>query len=175
MQAINQTVLTALTGKGSGSPESLTDHQRACINLYLSVARARGLSIGQGNTTAIETGLTWSRFLDDIPVAQLTRVLDLAMDSYAFDDAPFGVPQLRQAWNQLQAPGDTGAIQEPDSVKAIKKMAQCPHDWQFIAAEESDPSIFVGFWECSICGNARPRIKANASPKAVEYLKGALR
>lgn len=174
MQAINQTVLTALTGKGSGSPESLTDHQRACINLYLSVARARGLSIGSGNATAIETGLTWSRFLDDIPTLRLTQVLDLAMDAYAFDDAPFGVPQLRQAWNQLNSSGDGDVIQEPDSVKAIKKMAQCDHDYHFITADESDPSIFAGFWECSRCGNARPRIHATASPKAVEYLKGAI-
>lgn len=174
MQTINQTVLTALTGKGSGSPESLTDHQRACINLYLSVARARGLSIGSGNATAIETGLTWSRFLDDIPAGRLTQVLDLAMDAYAFDDAPFGVPQLRQAWNQLNSASEAAPLDEPESVKAIKKMAQCDHDYQFITADDSDPSIFAGFWECSKCGNARPRIQAKASPKAVEYLKGVI-
>jgi len=163
---------TRLTGKVSDSQGSLTDHQRACISLYLSVARARGLSISAGNPTAIETGLTWSRFLADIPAGQLSRVLDLAMDRYAYDDTPFGVPQLRAAWNDLHGPGDVAA-EEPESIREIKRMSACPHDYQF-TAEDGEASVFAGFWECSICGHAKPRINLSASPKAVEYLKGAM-
>lgn len=105
------------------------------------------------NPKAIENGLTWSSFLADIPAVELPAAVRAALADYTDGSQPFGVPQIRAAWNN-QFEDAPRPSQEPESITIIRRMTNCLHDLQ--KTEIQPNGILAAVIECRICGYARP-------------------
>lgn len=154
--------------QNSAGQGSTDEHRETCLAIYLAVCRARGLQISRQHPEVQATARVWSAMLKAIPVTDLASTIYAALESYSSEEtsAPFGVPQILYQWRQQQEqqPQPTG---EPESVREIKRMASCMHEYHWIPEASG---IVLGVNECSLCGHAIPQF-ALSNPRVVATLR----
>lgn len=117
----------------------------------------------------------WAQNLNDVPLEFHSEVFNRAMRNYTDSDIPFGVPQLRAAWNEIRAQtiSEAAKIETASLVDEMKAIAECKHDFVLIPRLINDHEMFVGFLECGKCLISRPIFRKPQTEESTEELETA--
>lgn len=157
-----------LSQPNSAGQGSADEHWETCLAVYLAVCRARGLQMSRQHPEVQATARVWSAMLKAIPVTELAPTIYAALETYSSEEtsAPFGVPQILYQWRQQQEQQQP-ILGEPESVREIKRMANCQHDYHWIPEAAG---VVLGVNECSLCGHAVPQF-ALSNPRVAATLR----
>lgn len=99
-----------------------------------------------------------AKALPDIPADMIDLVYQVAMQRYSDTSQPFGAPQLRAAWIELNAEIAAAAAREEARIitDEVSRLNACPHDYVFIPREDSDPVKLLGWYACIYCEKSKP-------------------
>lgn len=114
----------------------------------------------------------------DVPSEYLEQVFDNAVSDYTDIDQPFGVTQLRKAWNDMQNEmrNELLKAETAEIVTELKIMGECVHDYETQPPDPEDAELFESVKVCVKCDHAIPKFrKSDKAQRAAAYLQIARR
>lgn len=108
--------------------------------------------------------------MTDVPDEYLPEVFERALCDYVDVDKPFGVTQLRAAWQEMQNEmrAEMLKAETTDILADLKTMAECSHEYRIEAPRAEDAAIFESLRVCQRCGHTVPKfLKSGGAAVAV--------
>lgn len=137
----------------------------------------RGLPAHDPNEAAL-IAASWRDAMSDVPLECLDEVFRRAIQNYQNIEIPFGVPQLRAAWQEVRGEMDNEIkhVETQEFLAELKAMAECAHRYEERAPDPEEAAIFESVKVCVKCDHAIPKFrKSDKAQRAAAYLQIARR